>query len=168
VRATMDERKPTGPASIGAEAPDQPDVLRLLAESDAYHTALYPSDSLHLLDAAALAAPGVTFIVARIAGAAVGCGAIVRRADGEAEIKRMYVAPRARGRDLGRRILSALEAEARRLRIRRLLLETGTRQPAAIALYRAMGYRDVPPFDGYVDDPLSVFMAKDLGDEHRD
>lgn len=167
----MDERKlPTdkpeerGPISIGIEAPDQPDVLILLAASDAYHTSLYPPESLSLLDPAALRAPGVAFQVARIDGVAVGCGAIVRHRDGVAEIKRMFVAPAARGRGIGRRILAALEAEARRLGIGRLRLETGTRQPEAVALYRSMGYRDVPAFPGYVDDPLSVFMVKELSE----
>jgi len=172
----MDERKFPGDEeatdmvreSIRIEAPDQPDVLRLLAASDAYHMSLYPPESLYLLDPAALRAPGVTFYVARLDGAAVGCGAILRRSQGEAEIKRMFVAPAARGRGLGRRILAVLETEARRSGIGRLRLETGTRQPEAVALYRAMGYRDVPPFPGYKDDPLSVFMAKELGGERRD
>jgi len=55
--------------SIRIEAPDQPDVLRLLAASDAYHMSLYPPESLYLLDPAALRAPGVSFYVARIDGA---------------------------------------------------------------------------------------------------
>jgi len=65
-------------------------------------------------------------------------------------------------------MLAVLEAEARQSGIGRLRLETGTRQPEAVALYRAMGYRDVPAFPGYKDDPLSVFMAKELGGERRD
>jgi putative acetyltransferase len=148
--------------SIRIEAPDQADVLRLLAASDAYHMSLYPPESLYLLDPAALRAPGVSFYVARIDGVAVGSGAIVRHADGVAEIKRMFVTPASRGRGLGRRILAALETEARQSGITCLRLETGTRQPEAVALYRAMGFREVPPFPGYRDDPLSVFMAKYL------
>src|ERR1043166_8566548 len=66
VRATMDERKFPGTLSIAIEAPDQPDVLPLLAESEAYHAALYPGESLHILDVVALRAPGVSFFVARI------------------------------------------------------------------------------------------------------
>src|SRR6266851_2649175 len=69
--------------SIRIEAPDQPDVLELLAASDTYHLGLYPPESLYLLDPAALRAPGVTFYVARIDGVAVGCGAILRRPEGE-------------------------------------------------------------------------------------
>jgi putative acetyltransferase len=91
---------------------------------------------------------------------------MLRLPDGVAEIKRMFVAPASRGRGLGRRILAALEGEARQSGIACLRLETGTRQPEAVALYRAMGFRKVPPFPGYRDDPLSVFMAKDLDGEN--
>jgi putative acetyltransferase len=162
----MDERKFPNDEVIRIEAPDQPDVRRLLAESDAYHMNLYPPESLYLLDSAALRAPGVSFYVARIDGAAVGSGAMLRLPDGVAEIKRMFVAPASRGRGLGRRILAALEGEARQSGTTCLRLETGTRQPEAVALYRAMGFRKVPPFPGYRDDPLSVFMAKDLDGEN--
>ncbi|HEX3500676.1 MAG TPA: hypothetical protein VHT04_15265, partial [Stellaceae bacterium] len=73
----MDERKsPVGNAASGAaresiriEAPDQPEVRRLLTASDAYHISLYPRESLHLLDPAALRAPDVSFYVARVDGA---------------------------------------------------------------------------------------------------
>jgi putative acetyltransferase len=166
----MDERKRPGDSaasdgtriSIRIEAPDQPEVLSLLAESDAYHRGLYPPENLYLLDPAALRAPGISFYVARSAGAAVGCGALVRHLEGYGEIKRMFVAPAARGHGVGRCILAALEAAARRSGIGRLRLETGTRQPDAVALYRATGFREVPPFAGYPDDPLSVFMEKTL------
>jgi putative acetyltransferase len=163
----MDERKFADAVSIEAEAPNQPEIRHLLAESEAYHAELYPSESLHILDVAALEAPDVSFLVARIAGVAVGCGALVRRTADEAEVKRMYVAPTARRQGVGRAILAALEVEARRTGALRLVLETGTRQPGAVALYRSMSYREVPTFAGYVDDPLSIFMAKDLGDDTR-
>src|SRR5262245_46541035 len=79
------------------------------------------------------------FLVVYLDGAAVGCGAL-RVLDPEtAELKRMYVTPSARGRGLGRRLVAALEAEAREIGIRRLVLETGIRQAAALALYRATG-----------------------------
>jgi putative acetyltransferase len=59
-------------------------------------------------------------------------------------------------------VLEALEAEARALGIARLVLETGTRQGEALALYRRTGFSRIPPFGEYVGSPLSVCMAKDL------
>src|SRR5690606_12365017 len=90
-------------------------------------------------------APGRgAFLVAWLDGAPVGCGA-VRRIDGDtAEIKRMYVAPTLRDRGIGRVLLAGLEAAARELGVRRLVLETGVRQHAAIALYARAGFREIP------------------------
>jgi len=103
------------------------------------------------------------FVVAYMDGVAVGCGA-VRKMEGEtAELKRMYVAPEARGKGIGRAVLEALEAEARRLGVKTLLLETGIRQAAATAMYRSAGYRDIPPYGEYVASAAtSICMAKDL------
>jgi putative acetyltransferase len=102
----------------------------------------------------------------------VGCGAL-RVLDGDengdgvvtAELKRMYVTPLARGAGLGRRLVDALEAEARRLGVHRLVLETGVRQAAALALYRATGFRPIPLYGEYLRSPeTSVCMGKDLAD----
>jgi GNAT superfamily N-acetyltransferase len=105
------------------------------------------------------------FFIAYIDGCSVGCGAVRRIEPLVAEIKRMYVAPSARGQGVGRQILSALEAEARRLGAIRLVLETGPRQPEAIALYTRAGFSPIPLFGDYLHSPhpeLSVCMAKDL------
>ncbi|MFF2651835.1 GNAT family N-acetyltransferase [Streptomyces sp. NPDC058045] len=82
--------------------------------------------------------------------------------DGDAEIKRMYVVPEARGRGLSRRILAALEADARAAGRLRMVLETGTKQPEAIALYLSSGYRPCPRFGHYRFDELSRCYAKSL------
>jgi putative acetyltransferase len=116
---------------IAIECPDQPDVFQLLAAGDAFSASLYPPESNHMLDVAALLDPAVTFLVARKDGVAIGCGALVRKT-GYAEIKRMFVDEAARGRSVGRRILDAIEAIARAETIAALKLETGIRQPAAI------------------------------------
>src|SRR5262249_22242160 len=100
-----------------------------------------------------------------VAGEPVGCGALRRIEPGVGEIKRMYVAPSARGRGVGRLILDGLEAEAARLGLHRILLETGPRQPEAIALYCRAGYREIPLFGEYLDSlcpEFSYCMAKDL------
>ena len=143
--------------------PDQPDIIELLAQSDAYMEALYPPESNHLLDLQALRQPGVTFLAARIDDRIRGCGALVPTSARDwAEIKRMYVTPAARGQRLGRRLLEALEAIARRDGLPLLRLETGVRQPEAIALYRSAGFREIDAFGAYRPDPLSLFMEKRL------
>ena len=147
---------------LAIESPDQHEIHELLKASDAYMAALYPAESNHLLDVRELCRPGVTFIVARMCGRAVGCGAIVESADGWAEIKRMFVSPVARGQNIGRRLLQRLEATAVDKGIPLLRLETGIKQPEALALYRSAGFVEIGPFGKYGPDPLSLFMEKPL------
>jgi GNAT superfamily N-acetyltransferase len=99
------------------------------------------------------AADVAVVLVARDAGGeAVGCGALRPLGDGVAEIKRMYVVPAARGRGLSKLVLAGLEAAARDRGWTTLRLETGPRQPEAIALYEGAGYRPIAAFGPYADD----------------
>lgn len=148
---------------IATEPPRQPGVIRLLEMSDMYMAALYPAESNHLLDISQLEKPGVHFLVARQGEAVVGCASLVEAGDGTAEIKRMFVDPDARGLKLGKGLMEALEQLGRDNDIRAIRLETGISQPEAIGLYRACGYREIPPFGDYKPDPLSLFMEKPLG-----
>lgn len=86
-----------------------------------------------------------------------------RLTDHRAEIKRMYVVPEWRSRGYARWLLCALEDVVRGEGFAELVLETGVRQPAAIALYRSSGYTDVEAFGYYADSPLSVYLGKRLG-----
>jgi putative acetyltransferase len=148
---------------ITRETPDQPDVIALIAELDAYQDGLYPPESRHALDLTSLEQDNVLFYVARDdAQQAVGCGAVVL-GDTYGEIKRMYVSPRSRGQGVARRLLQALEAAADGAGCRLLTLETGPYQPEALGLYAALGYERRGPFGSYADDPLSVFMQKAIG-----
>jgi ribosomal protein S18 acetylase RimI-like enzyme len=79
-----------------------------------------------------------------------------------AEIKRMYVAPQARGQGYARAVLAELEVTAQAAGLDWLLLETGHKQPEAIALYESSGYRRVPAFGHYACEPLSVHLGKQL------
>lgn len=146
--------------TIACETPDQPEVLAFLAASDAFAAGLYPAESNHMLDIDALKTPSVRFFVARRAGSAVGCGAVVIDVAPWAEIKRMWVDPAGRGAGVGRAILTVLEAEARRAGLSRLCLETGIHNHEAIAHYRRAGFTATGPFGSYGPDPLSVFMHK--------
>ena len=92
----------------------------------------------------------------------VGCGALKRYADDVAEIKRMYVRPDFRGRNLGERILGELEAWARELGYSECILETGHRQKAAVRLYQNRGYRVIPNYDQYAGVESSVCMKKEI------
>jgi putative acetyltransferase len=147
---------------IAVEDPAQPDVAPLLQASDAYMASLYPAESNHMLDAASLRQAQVAFLVARVDGKALGCGAVVDSGEGWAEVKRMFVSPAARGLKLGRRLLDEIEAIAGRRGIRVLRLEMGGRQPEALGLYRSAGFVEIGPFGAYGPDPLSIFMEKTL------
>jgi GNAT superfamily N-acetyltransferase len=114
------------------------------------------------LDAEEVAPGRGAFLVAFRGHAPVACGAIRLLKPGTAEVKRMYVAPASRGARLGRRILDALEEEARRLGARELVLETGERQAEALALYARAGFSRIEPFGEYETSPLSVCMRKAL------
>lgn len=87
--------------------------------------------------------------------------------DGDAEIKRMFVIPAGRGLGLARRILAALEADARAAGRTRMVLETGNKQPEAIALYTSSGYTSCPKFGHYRLYENSICMAKPLGQPVR-
>jgi GNAT superfamily N-acetyltransferase len=82
--------------------------------------------------------------------------------DADAEIKRMFVREAYQRRGLARVILAELERTAAEAGVERLILETGTQQPEAIALYRAAGYEDVPAFGYYAEEELSVHLGKKL------
>ena len=147
---------------IRIEHPDQPQVIALIDALDAYQKPLYPAESHHGIDMAALAAPAVLFAVARDAqGEACGCGAVVLM-QGYGELKRMYVHPRTRGSGLGAALLEFLEEQALARGRAVLRLETGIHQPEALRLYARAGYREREPFGDYRPDPNSVFMEKSL------
>jgi putative acetyltransferase len=154
----------TADLSIAQEPPRQPEVLELLRQSDAYSAERYPPESSHMLGLDALEGAAVRFFVARRGGKAVGCGALVVGPGGQGEIKRMFVGAAGRGGGIGKAVLQAIEDQARREGLTLLQLETGTRNLEALSLYRRFGYRHRGPFGNYpTDDPLSVFMEKELG-----
>jgi len=107
--------------------------------------------------------PRSVFLIARLDGKPVGCGAL-RPIDAEAaELKRMYVAQSARRMGVGRRLLIELERFARESGYRVMRLETGIRQPEAIALYESYGFYSIPVFGCYVENPMSVCYEKKVG-----
>lgn len=142
--------------------PNVPEARTLIAELDAYQSRLYPAESNHLDSLEELAAPHVTFIIARLDGQAVGCGAVKEIQGAYGEIKRMYVAPTGRGHGLAKTMLAYLERKLLAKGIPLARLETGIYQTEAIGLYERLGYRRTGPFGDYREDPLSIFMEKRL------
>lgn len=92
----------------------------------------------------------------------VACGAFKPYADGAVEIKRMYVLPELRGNGLGALVLAELEKWAAELNYTRCVLETGKKQPEAIALYTKAGYNYIPNYGQYEGVENSVCMAKKI------
>jgi GNAT superfamily N-acetyltransferase len=109
--------------------------------------------------------PRGVFVVAHLDGAAVACGALRPLPGGDpsiAEVKRMYTAPAARGRGVARALLRHLVATAAELGYVQVVLETGTRQPEAMALYVAEGWAPLAPYGQYCGEHLSRCFVLDL------
>jgi ribosomal protein S18 acetylase RimI-like enzyme len=149
-----------------------PDVLRLVEEVQAIYVERYGSPDETPLDPLMFEPPTGSFFVGYLDGEPVASGAWRRTTaavvpglgpdDLVAEVKRMYVAPRAQRRGLARRVLAHLEATAAASGVRALVLETGTAQPEAIALYESAGYTPVAGFGHYRDSPLSRCFGRVL------
>lgn len=107
--------------------------------------------------------PAGVFLAARRDGEIIGCGGICRLDEGVAELRRMYVAPAARGLGIGRQLLAALESAAVELGYSSIRLETGFRQREAIGLYESAGFRRGDCWGPYLSDPKSVCYEKPLG-----
>lgn len=152
------------PVTIDEEHPLTPDLDLLFQRHTADMHADTPPESIHMMDKGALAAPGIRFFVLRDGGQPLAMGAFKRIDAGHAEIKSMHVLVEARGRRLSKTMLDHLVAAARADGFSRLSLETGV-QPtfvAARALYARAGFEECAPFEGYWEDPNSVFMTKVL------
>jgi len=121
-------------------------------------------ESVHAFGIEQLLQPGVTFWSAWVGDAIAGCGALKELDAGRGEIKSMRVADEFRGCGIGRAILEHVMAEARARGMSGLWLETGSSDSfiPALRLYESAGFRRCAPFDGYVEDPFSVFMTREL------
>jgi GNAT superfamily N-acetyltransferase len=142
---------------------DGPVAAGLIDEVQQEYVVRYGGQDETPVDAAGFGpARGGAFLVAFADGEPVGCVGLRRHDAVMAEIKRMYVRATHRRRGLGRVLLRSVETRAKALGYARLLLETGTRQPEAIALYTADGYRPLKGFGHYARYPGSRAFAKDL------
>jgi GNAT superfamily N-acetyltransferase len=147
---------------IREEAYDGPSAQQLIEEVQAEYVVRYGGPDLTPVDPVEFTAPHGLFLVGYLDREPVATGGLRRHADGEVEIKRMYVAPRARGNGLSRLVLAELEDRARALGAKRVVLETGQKQPEAIRLYATSGYTEIEGFGHYKCEPLSLSFAKML------
>ncbi len=146
-----------------------PDAQALVAEVQQEYVALYGGPDNSPIDPTMFDPPGGAFFVGRVDGVPVAMGGWrfrpdVPRLDGVAvvEIKRMYVAPSGRRQGLARAVLAHLEQTARNSGADVIVLETGTAQPEAIALYETSGYQPVEKFGHYAWSPKSRCYGKRL------
>ena len=150
--------------SIAVEPFESEVARRLVAALDAGLAELYPPEQRFgpNLKAAQLGGGRGVFLVARMEGVPVGCGAVRLLDEATAEVKRMYVEPKHRGQGVGRAVLVRLEAVAGEMGVRRLVLETGIHQHEAIGLYRSAGFAPVDCWGEYAAAATSVCFEKRL------
>ena len=152
-------------ATIDRERPDSDRALSLIRQLDEDIYRRYPDmprQAIHGLHPSDLADPNFTFLIARVDGQDVGCGALRNLEPGMGEIKRMFVVPDSRGRGIARGLLAALESRALELGHGTVRLETGKGQPEAIRLYKSAGYREIAGFGEYAGNPFSLCFEKSL------
>jgi len=153
-----------GPSSIDIRGGDVDEVVAsgLLRELDDELMSRYPGSPVFGIDGSEAASAKVYFVIARSGADVIGCGAFRPFDTSCVEIKRMFVRPAYRGRGVARQILQSLHAEARSRGYAFSVLETGMRQPEAIALYESEGYRRTELFGPYVGNALSVCFRRKL------
>jgi putative acetyltransferase len=151
--------------SIRREDPHSALATRLIAELVAELSRRYAGqehDEEGSFKPADVTVPRSAFVVARLDGEPVGCGALRPMTAEVAEIKRMYVHESARCLGVGRAIVAELERLAGEFGYGTLKLETGIRQPEAIALYTGRGFLPIPRYGEYNENPTSVCYGKNL------
>lgn len=141
-----------------------PAVHALLEDHLADMRRISPPESCHALDLERLRQPEISFWSVWDGNTLLGCGALKTLGDGHGEIKSMRTAGAARRRGVARAVLAHILGQARERGLTRLSLETGS-QPffePAHQLYESFGFERCGPFEGYVEDPLSIFMTRSL------
>jgi GNAT superfamily N-acetyltransferase len=158
---------PAGPAQrprveLRTVGYDDPVAVELVEQVQQEYVVRYGGRDAAGVDPAEFCPPEGLFLVAEVDGAPAGCGGWRVHGPGVVELKRMYVAPGYRRHGIARRLLAALEASAAASGHRRLVLNSGDRQPEALALYTSAGYTPVPGYGVYARSPAAVFLGKDL------
>lgn len=145
---------------VTAAEPDDIRLKALIAELDQELRGRYNDEAIGPMPITS----EVRFALAFRGQEPIGCVAVQPKGDVDFELKRMFVLPAARGTGIAPLLLDAAEATVRAAGARRIVLETGIRQPEAIRLYEKFGYTRIPNFPPYDKDPLSVCYAKVVSD----
>ena len=145
------------------EAYDGPVAQQLIAAVQMEYVARYGDPDETPVEPREFAPPHGRFLVGYVDSEPVATGGLRALDEGTVEIKRMYVVPAYRGHGLSRQVLARLEDIARSMGAREVVLETGLRQPEAMALYESSGYQRIPPFGHYACSEMSVSYGKALG-----
>jgi GNAT superfamily N-acetyltransferase len=141
---------------------DDPVAQYLVEQVQQEYVQRYGGRDGAVVDPAEFLPPQGLFLVAEVAGVAAGCGAWRTHGDGVAEIKRVYVEPAFRRQGLAQVLVTALERSASAAGHRSVVLNSGLRQPEALALYDRLGYVTVPGYGIYAGAPEARFLGKDL------
>ncbi|MGY1812125.1 GNAT family N-acetyltransferase [Blastococcus sp. SYSU D00820] len=139
-----------------------PVARELVGRVQQEYVARYGGPDEAVVDPAEFDPPAGLFLVAEVDGVPAGCGAWRVHAPGVVEVKRVYVDPAFRRRGLAQVLMDELEASAAAAGHRSVVLNSGRRQPEALALYAEGGYRPVPGYGVYADSAEGVFLGKEL------
>jgi putative acetyltransferase len=148
--------------TIAVENPLSDEVRALIDALNEYLFTLTPPEHCFHMTVEEMARPDTTVLVARENGQAVACGALKRHPDAIGEVKRMFTLQSHQGQGIGGQILAEIEALARQEGLKRLVLETGDRHPAAWRVYERGGFTRCGPLLDYPDTSWSVFYEKKL------
>ena len=141
---------------------DNVDVLELIEELDKELLQRYPSSSIHTLDLDKITNESGLFLVGYISEIAVACCSLCEIEPGVGEIKRVFVKPQYRRKGIAEHIMKHLEEQAVKSGFKFLRVETGVKQPEAVAMYQKLGYYDIAKYGEYINDPNSICMEKRL------
>lgn len=141
---------------------DDPLAQHLIEQVQQEYVHRYGGRDAAPVDPAEFRPPRGLFLVAEVDGVPAGCGAWRALPSGQAEIKRVYVEPAFRRRGVAQLVVTALESAAAAAGHAGIVLNSGRRQPEALALYAELGYRPVPGYGVYACSPEAVFLGKEL------
>ena len=169
MRTSAEARLADGrPVALRAVAYDDPLAREMVARVQQEYVTRYGGPDEAVVDPAEFTPPAGLFLVAEVDGVPAGCGAWRVHEPGVAEVKRVYVAPEFRRQGLAQLLMAALEESAAVAGVRSVVLNSGSRQPEALALYAALGYTSAPGYGVYAGLPGAVFLGKRLdGEEER-
>lgn len=145
-------------------SPNRNDVASLIKKSSEYAANLYPPESNHQDDVSELSKPNVYFVGAFEREDLIGIGAVKVLSHDQiyGEIKQIFVLPEHRTKGAAKLIMNSLEKHLSEKGVSLARLETGCKQPEALSLYKKLGYMERGPFGEYKQDPLSIFMEKEI------